>query len=348
MKKYAYTKAITFEGKRYFVRADSEAELAAKLALKLRDLEEGRKAVSRHMLVRDWSGQWLEVYKERTVSDKTLGSIRTTLSRINADIGALRLSAVRSLHCQAVLNSMAGMSWSAATKVRQVMAEMFDRAVENSLMLENPAKRVQLPKTHKGTHRALTGQERRVLLSVCEGGRYGLWVLLMYHCGLRPGETARVMGRHIDLKRRILHVDGTKTTAAVRDVPIPEKLAQRLEMEPVGAFEPLLANGHGVALTKSNMHGMWEQAKKDMHVALGGRTDYGGLRRIIPPLLVASDLVPYCLRHDYATRLQAAGVPINVAKELLGHSSIEMTARIYTHSSEESFENARRLMDAME
>ena len=51
------------------------------------------------------------------------------------------------------------------------------------------------------------------------------------------------------------------------------------------------------------------------------------------------------MRHTYCTDLQAAGVPINVAKELMGHSDIALTARIYTHKSEEAFESAAALMN---
>ena len=36
----------------------------------------------------------------------------------------------------------------------------------------------------------------------------------------------------------------------------------------------------------------------------------------------------------------AAGVPINVARELMGHSDISITSKIYTHSSTESFDSA--------
>ena len=46
------------------------------------------------------------------------------------------------------------------------------------------------------------------------------------------------------------------------------------------------------------------------------------------------------LRHTYATDLQSAGVPLNVAKDLLGHQSIAMTSQIYTHLSVDAFAEA--------
>ena len=52
------------------------------------------------------------------------------------------------------------------------------------------------------------------------------------------------------------------------------------------------------------------------------------------------DLQMYCLRHTYCTDLQSAGVPINVARELMGHSSIALTAQIYTHMTGDVFSAA--------
>ncbi len=40
---------------------------------------------------------------------------------------------------------------------------------------------------------------------------------------------------------------------------------------------------------------------------------------------------PYDLRHTYATLTLKAGVPIKVVSESLGHRSIELTLRTYTH-----------------
>lgn len=56
----------------------------------------------------------------------------------------------------------------------------------------------------------------------------------------------------------------------------------------------------------------------------------------------AEDLEPYLLRHTFCTNCQAAGVPLNVAKELMGHSDISVTAKIYTHMVDEVFEQNRK------
>lgn len=62
--------------------------------------------------------------------------------------------------------------------------------------------------------------------------------------------------------------------------------------------------------------------------------------------MVAPDLVPYCMRHTYCTDLQAAGVPINVAKELMGHSDIKTTSAIYTHSTDVAINHAADMINA--
>lgn len=61
--------------------------------------------------------------------------------------------------------------------------------------------------------------------------------------------------------------------------------------------------------------------------------------------VVADDLTPYCLRHTFCTDLQKAGVPINVAKELMGHADISTTANIYTHKDMEVLHNGISLLD---
>lgn len=60
---------------------------------------------------------------------------------------------------------------------------------------------------------------------------------------------------------------------------------------------------------------------------------------------IADDLDLYDLRHTYCTDMEKKGVPINIAKYLMGHSDISVTAIIYTHADDETVEQARALID---
>ena len=64
--------------------------------------------------------------------------------------------------------------------------------------------------------------------------------------------------------------------------------------------------------------------------------------------VVAEDLTPYCLRHTFCTDLQRADVPINVAKELMGHANISVTANIYTHKDTGTLHDSMRKLSDFE
>lgn len=256
----------------------------------------------------------------------------------------MQMKDIKPLHCQKIMNCLEGKSASLVHKVHILIKAMFEAAEENGIITDNPAKRLTPPKAEAGTHRAITDAERAALLCVCETHKYGLWALVMLRCGLRPGETARMTGKHIDLKTLTLYIDGTKSKAAKRYVPIPAALAPRLKEAAGKPFERVFKNQYGNPVSKTSRRRMWEQIIKAMNIKMGCRTFRGA---VIPPFAVADDLTPYCLRHTYATDLQAAGVPINVAKELLGHEDVSTTANIYTHSSKTSFESAREMIDTM-
>jgi integrase len=337
-------KTFTFEGKRYSVSAKTETEAAVRTAMKKRDLEEGKKRITKNMLVRDWGLEYLRVYKQSSVSASTYSDLNGQMHNyVFPHIGGLQMKDIKPLHCQKIMNGLSGKSASLVHKVHILLKAMFETALDNGIVLENPARRLTPPKADAGTHRALTEKERTVLLEVCETHKYGLWALIMLYCGLRPGETARVIGNHIDLKSHILYIDGTKTEAAKRYIPIPDIFIQRLIGAAAKPFEYVFRNKDGQPVSKTSMRRMWNSIIREMNIRMGCRVFRNA---VVPPFAVAGDLVPYCLRHTYATDLQAAGVPINVAKYLLGHKTIATTGNVYTHESVASFEDARAKINA--
>ena len=115
------------------------------------------------------------------------------------------------------------------------------------------------------------------------------------------------------------------------------------DLEGFDPFEPVFKNANGDHVTMRVVRVMWKHAKVKLAEIMGAEVVRGQIVGINP---VAPDLQLYCLRHDYATRLQDAGVPINVARYLLGHSDISTTSKIYTHESEESIQAAAEKINA--
>ncbi len=371
MKRSDYVhKTFTFDGRRYSVYGHTEEEALLKKMEKERQLIEGR--VDSSITVRKWAATWLETYVDNR--DIIPASRRMYHDKVNniilPAIGAYKLRNITATQLQQLLNRRAGYSTSDTSKLRLVIKAMFRQAAENRIIPYDPAAGLKMPRTVAGKRRSLTDAERAALIQAADAERIdgkpnnsGLWVLSMLYCGLRPGETAALRWRDVDLKKGTLHITSAKeanskaikapkTAAGVRDIPIPKAYLSRLSAAQRTSEYVFTQRDGKTPLTDSSMKRMWETIKKYMDIALGAKTERikpEGRRKhmlVITESVLADDLDLYCLRHTFCTDLQKKGVPINVAKELMGHADISTTANIYTHSTTDALEAARILMDS--
>lgn len=334
-------KSFTYDGIRHYIRAKDLADYEVKKALLIKDLETG-KVIESKMLVHDWAEEWLETYKMGTCNSKTYKDyVRRLDAYILPEIGHIRLKDIKPVHLQRVMQNIRGMSQSRIDKIYQCLGQLFDAAEQNDLVQKSPARGLNKPKGTSGSHRAITDEERRIILKVAKTHKHGLWVKLMLFCGLRTGETARVKLCHFDFEKRLLFIDGTKTAHAQRMVPVPDEILQEVRQLHKSPFDYLFTNETGRPIQPHNRGRMWKSFKRAMHIEMGGQLFRDS---IIPPYMVAEDLVPYCLRHTFCTDLQDAGVPINIARDLMGHSDISLTSKIYTHTTDKAIESAANLL----
>lgn len=339
MKKYVYNydTTFTFEGKRYRVRANTLEELYTKKANKLRDLKDHVIVYDGRVSVDAWAKKALETYKQNVTGyDDMLWRYDKYISPV---IGMKQVGQVRAVDCQTIMNSCSGMSFSLVSKLRQELAFIFEKAVDNQLISVNPAGRISLPDYTKGERRAITDLERQTLYKVYEADSAYLFFVIMLKCGCRPEEVINLIGRDIDHETRLLHIRGTKTKYADRYVPIPDDLyAVIRKTAPVDLIAP---NRAGSRHTKSSYNRLCNHLKRDMNIALGCKVYRNAL---IPPLPLADDFVPYDLRHTYCTDLCKAGIDVRTAQKLMGHSNISITANIYTHVDLDDVKNAGEIL----
>lgn len=361
MKKCAdgyFRKSFSYEGKQYTVTGKTEDEVFEKKAKLKLELENGLRSVNKNSTVKQWAEEWLATYKAGNMTDKSFLTYRQKLDRhILPAIGHMKLKDVKDVHLQKILNSQRGMSLSHLAKLRMVMNQMFSRAVKSRLIVWNPADDLVLPDPQKNIRRSITPAERKAILEVAETHVAGLWVKTILYCGLRPGETIPLQWKDIDFKTKTVHVRSAlesgstcsfkvpKTAAGIRDIPIPSALLNDLQKAHGGPFEFVftqqLAANQKKHHTESSLRSYWKSFKRALDIHMGA-TVY---RNQIIESKVAKDLTPYCLRHTYCTDLQDAGVPLNVAKYLMGHDDVSVTANIYTHTTSDAIHSAVQSID---
>ena len=340
MEKYTYIrKTITWKNRRYEVRGKTEREACDKLAELVASLQQGEFTAGGDTTVDQWFHRWKETYKVPAgLTRKSLGLYDEKYKGyIGPAIGTMALQDVRDLHLQTILNTQAGRSYSHVSKLRMVLQELFRQARRSRLILFDPAEGLQLPESVKRSRRPLTKEERRHILALAATHPAGLWVLTILYTGLRPGETAALFWKDIDFARNEIHVykaveSGTrvikdpKTPAGIRDIPMRRELRERLLAVQGDPETPVFPTPAGEIRGASSLRRLWESFARDLDLRMGAKVREGQ----IVQHAIAPDLTPYCLRHTFCTDLQRAGVPINVAKELMGHANISVTANIYT------------------
>jgi integrase len=341
-KQYKYTKSFSFDGKRYYVRGNTLEEVYTKKADKLRDLEQGRITVNKSMTVAEWTEICFSVYKPNVSDTEKTNMLYRINKHILSVIGTMPINKVTPIQCQKILSSQADMSKSHVTKLSQELHFIFECARKNHLILENPADDLSVPKGTEGKRRPITDDERKHFLIVAEQYKPFLLYKLMLYCGCRPTEAAHCLGSDISVinDTPMLHIRGTKTANSDRFVPIPEYFYP--EIKTTAPDAPIAPNNDGHIHTESSYKRLLARLRREMNISMGCKVYRN---RLVPPYPLAEDFVPYDLRHTYCTDLCKMGVDVRIAQKLMGHSSIKITADIYTHVDMESLTSIASLIN---
>ena len=345
MKKYKYTTTFTFDGKRYYIRADTKDKLIEKKTNRLRDLEEGKITHNGNTKARDWAYTAVNTYK----SNRTAKSIKNMLwfidRFITPAIGTQNINSVKAIQCQEIMNSSSGMAASTISELYQILFFVFDTAKRNKLILENPAENITKPSGHKRANRALTTEEIRHFLKACDTDPRFTLYLLMYYCGCRPSEAMACKGEDIEniivdgKVVRVLHIHGTKTASADRKVPIPDVLYEKIKDTNKDAY---IAPHGNEKHTPTSYKRLNKALRRAMNISMGA-TVY---RNKIVESKLNDDFRPYYLRHTFCTNLCKYNVDVRTAQKLMGHADIQTTANIYTHASDDMYIDIAEKMGA--
>ena len=350
MATYKYRHQEVYKDVQIDIKANSTGELADKIQKKRDQID--RQFLDIGTKLEDFITLYLAAYKENTVSADTYAYLESLGRKILVGIGNIPVAKIKPLQVQNFLNGLTGYKDGYIRKVYHLTCQLFRHAYKNGLTTTDYSVVLEQPKgVPAESGRSLTDYERKILLQVLEGHRGELFCKLMLYCGLRPGEVIALTWKNVDLRAETVTVDKSfkrsgyvgqpKSQAAYRTIPIPSHLIPLLREHAAGPFDPVCLN-NGKPYNEGSRRAMWKSVKRQMNIAMGCRVFNN---KLVPPLPLDPDFDMYSLRHTYCTDLERAGVPINVARRLMGHSNIMITSKIYTHDNDESMEKARALIN---
>jgi integrase len=324
-------------GKRVYLSGATRKEVTEKLREAERDIEAGRPIRSDRLLLNVFADQWLEAVKP-TIAPRTYRSYSDTLRlHVLPTLGGTPLSRLSAAQVQRLIATQiaAGRSPAGVEYARTVLRIALTKAEKWGMVTRNVARLVDTPKVRRPEIRPLTQSEAARLLGSVQGQDRTLYQLTL-GLGLRRGETLGLRWRDVDFENgtvTIAHtlqrLDGKtvlaepKTAKSRRTWPLPGPvLASLREHRKSQLVERLAAGEH------------WQDQDFVFCSAIGTPLDGSAVMHRFQRQLTAAGLPHqrfHDLRHGAASYLLAAGVPLRVVQEMLGHSQISTTADIYAH-----------------
>ena len=298
-----------------------------------RRLEQGLPATDKTVTVQVLCDEWLEAVRLRK-SAGTLKAYRTVVNcRIVPHVGTWKVSALqpKDVDRLTALAADAGLSNSTVRQVRMVMQMLLRFGITRHYCSRNVAAETEpVPEEHR-EGRTLTPEQAKKLLAAFESERFGAAFTVMLGCGTRLQETLNLVWRDIDLERGSLTVHGkTKTRASIRTIDLPAFVLDALRAH--RDAHP----GIGDALVFPNTVGKPQDPK----------LVYSHFVRCVTATL-GEHWHPHELRHTAASLMLASGVPLEVVSKVLGHSTVSVTADVYSHFLPAAYQDAAVKMDAM-
>lgn len=342
-------------GKRCSVYGCTLKEVRANLAQAIsKDLEK-KNVVTPTTTLDEWYDIWMRVYKEPVIRKNTKRHYEYIYQKlIQPYLGNKKLDLITKLMITDAINQLSqkGYQWESLNKVKVILIDMFNRAMEDDFMYKNPAKGVRLPKNKPTNYiKSLSREEQQAFFECSAGTFYNNLFVVAINTGLRPGELFALTEKDIDFKnkeilvtktllyqklegdtKKTFHVEMPKTRSSYRAVPI-NKFCQNALYRQIQL--------HQVVLHKSPYQN--NLAFPDLLFT----TKYGtplnsvlysaAINKIIEEINLTRDSLEkfesfsgHTFRHTFATRCFESGIQPKTVQTYLGHTSLSMTMDLYT------------------
>lgn len=309
---------------------------------------------SHELTVGEWLTEWLGRREREGLREATLAAYRRYVRRdLAPSIGHIRLHDLRRNDVDQLLQRL-GKDGRGATTIQlihAVLSSALASALRLELVQQNAASNVALPRAETKKVRVWQPQDVARFLDLAGSHRLGVLFDLVVRTGLRRGEVAGLRWGDIDLTAGRITVRRQRVQVDARAVTNEAKTGhgQDRRVTPDRVAVRRLLNwkqqqGRERALWENQYHdGGWVFTYED-----GRPLSPYYVSQSFRALVDRADL-PHLtfhgLRHEHASLLLAAGMPITAVSKRLGHASSAITSDLYSHLLDDI---DRQMADAIE
>lgn len=348
-----YMARFQFDGERYTIYDNNVKDLLEKMDNMKYELKHGIFCKPKDITISAWFETWMEEYKYSTSKASTIQTYKQSYaSYIQPVIGKRKVTDIQPQALQKIINDLykKGLSKSRVNFVFVILSGMFTQAQKNKLIINNPADSLVLPKYRKKSQnekRVMSLEEQKLFLKYAKGSVYYDFYVIALSTGMRINEIAGLQWSDIDWKNKLIHVTGTLVylrTGLGRYKDTPKTASSRRDIPMLNNIEELLKSiRHRQLENRLRLGDKWKEEEALKNIVLtyeeGGAIWDTGIRvdmkkianQIRKDGIDFEPITPHALRHTFATRGLEQGIPLKVMQVILGHSSLAMTADLYSH-----------------
>lgn len=356
--------------KRQSVYGKTLKEVKNNLAMAMSEDISKKNVVQPGTTVDQWYEKWMRIYKKPVVRANTVRQYQYVYEHnIRPYIGNIKLADVTKLRVTDVMNQLKakGYAWESLNKVKVLLTDMFDRAIEDEFAVRNPAKGARNPRNKPQKQvKALSREDQLDFFQCSNGTFYDNLFRTAVSTGLRPGELFALTENDIDFENmeihvtktllyqklegdtcKTFHIDDPKTYTSRRTVPINKYCEEALKKQ-------ILL--HKLVCNNSPYRGKLEFPDLIFCTKFGTPLNSvlysSAIEKIVneinlmrDPLDLMEKFSGHCFRHTFATRCFEAGIQPKTVQTYLGHASLQMTMDLYTSVMEQKKTEDMKLLE---
>lgn len=279
---------------------------------------------------------WLDVWNKWGPAaienaSKTLAIQLNAAHKRCAPLYSLKMKDIRKGHMQGLLDDVADMSGTVQTRLKYVMQHNFKWALENDVIakdysqflttdVKQKEEALHFPYTTEEVKKLWAYENKKFPFTYGRGGSKETTVqaanamLVLLYTGMRVMELGELKAADVHLDERYIDLQGTKTQAAKRIVPIHKDIVPVIASLLADGGEYLVVNGHGAQI----IYMQW-------------------LKKILADTnaIVGTEHTLHDTRHTFISAAERSGLDANsiILKRIVGHSTGGNMTAHYTHKN---------------